>query len=325
MAAGAVQANAFSVLGELFQSAKRPNALLRLIGGIQGGVAETTAYQFPTSVIYGLRAPAQTVALEGAVAPAAQNRTLSQAQNVIEIHQEAATLTYLAQSDKTLTGVVPIPTGSANMPVQNPRSIHWQLQTAIDTIAQDVNFAFLNGVYSDPANTAITALQTRGILTAMLTNVFDQSADVGTTVTTYKAYVEKLMLQIVTNTGFNPDDTWTILAGPNEFNNVQAAYESKTTPPYDREIAGLKLRQIYTRAGVLNLVLEPDMPAQYFAICNLGVVGPVGMPVPGKGIIFAEELARTGSNEPWQVYGQLGIDHGPEFVHGKLKVPVITL
>lgn len=322
---GPVTSGAVSLLGELFQSGKRPNAFLRLIGGIAGGVKETLAYQFPTSVIYNLRTPAQAVALEGAAAPAAQNRTLSQAQNVIEIHQEAVTITYLAESDKTMGGVVPLPTASANGPVINPRDINWQLMTAIETISQDVNFAFLNGVYANPANASATALQTRGLLTALATNVFDSSADVGTTTVTYKAYVEKLAQMIVSSTGFQPDNTWTIMAGVNEYNNIQAAYESKTTAPYNREIAGLQIKQIYTRMGILNLAMDPDMPAQTFAIMNLGVVAPVGMPVPDKGIIFAEPLARTGSGEPWQIYGQLGLDHGPEFVHGKAKVPVVTL
>ena len=312
-----------SFLGELFQSSKRPNTFLRLIGGIQGQVKETSSRQFPIGAFYNLRNPAQAVALEGANAPAAQSRTLSQTTNVIEIHQEAVSLTYLAESDKTVSGVVPLPMGSANGPVQNPRTIEFQVQTALDTVAQDLNYAFLQGVYVNPADPTSTALSTRGILTAITTNSFDQSADMGTTAASYRAYVNKLMMAVVTTTGYNPDDTWCIMAGATEFSNIAAAFEALGTiylQP-ESEVAGVKIRKIMTRFGTLMLALDPDMPAQYFAIFDLGVVGPVGMPVPQKGILFYEALAKVGSAEQGQIYGQMGLDHGPEYCHGKLKVP----
>ena len=63
------------------------------------------------------------------------------------------------------------------------------------------------------------------------------------------------------------------------------------------------------------------MPAQYFAILNLGVAGIVGLEIPQKGYLFEEPLAKVGSADQTQIYGQFGIDHGPEFCHGKLKVP----
>lgn len=321
------KANVQSLLGELFQSGKRPNTFLRLIGGIQGNVMESASREFPVAVLYNLRNPSQAVALEGANAPAATTRTLTQATNVVEIHQEAVSITYLAQSDKTVSGVVPIPQAKANGPVQNPRSEAFQVQTTLDTISQDLNWAFLNGTYQNPADPSGTTLKTRGILTAITTNVVDQSGDVAGNVTaaSYKAYVEKTVKTVCLANGFMPDDTWTIMAGANEYNNIQAAYESKTTPPYDREIAGLKIRQIYTRFGILNLALDPDMPDAEFGIFNLGVVGPVGLPVPEKGIMFYERLAKTGSAENGQVYGQMGLDHGPEFAHGLCKVPTGVL
>ena len=323
MPVGQVTIQTVSYLGELFQTSKRPNTLLKLLGGMQGGIQETRAKEFPIGVYYGLRTPSQPANLEGAVAPAAQYRAFTQSTNVVQIFHEAISLSYLAQSDQTVAGIIPLPMGKAQGEVQNPRSEAFQVMSALETIAQDMNYSMLNGTFANPANAAATALQMRGLLSAIVTNSIDHSADVAANVTpaSYKTYVESAMQLLIQSTGFNPDNTWTVLAGVSEFNNIQAAYESKTTPPYDREIAGLKLRQLYTRFGILNLALEPDMPAQFFCIANLGMAGIVGLPVPNKGVLFEEPLFKQGSADQTQIYGQMGIDHGPEYMHCKVKVP----
>ncbi|BDI27994.1 hypothetical protein CCAX7_000450 [Capsulimonas corticalis] len=315
--------NVVPYLGELFQMNKRPNALLRLLGGIQGGVQETTAKEFPIGAFWNIPAPAQPAILEGANAPTPAYRSLTQSTNVIQIFQEAITITYLAQSDHTVAGIVPIPQGAAQGGVQNPRSSEFQVMTTLQKVAQDANYSMLNGTFVNPADPASTALKTRGLLTAITTNSIDKSADTGVTTTMYRGYVNLLMQTVITANGYGVDETWTLLAGTTEYSNICAAYEAQGTiylQP-ESEYAGIKVRKILTRFGSINLVLEPDMPAQYFAICNLGVAGIVGLPVPNKGILFEEQLFKQGSADQTQLYGQLGIDHGPEYCHGKLKVP----
>lgn len=308
-------------LGELFQTSKRPNTLLKLLGSIHGSVLRTNSKEFPVGTFYDLRSPAQPAILEGAAAPAAQYRALTQATNVVQLFHEKVSLSYLAQSDQTVTGIVPIPQAKLNGPVQNPRSEAFQVMRALETVAQDANYSFLNGTYANPANPASTALKTRGILTAITTNLVDHSGSTINTAALYRAEVQSLMALLVASTGYIPDDTWTIIADTTQFGNIQAAYEGSTTPPYDREVAGFKLRQIYTRYGILNLALDPDMPANYFAILNLGVAGIAGLEVPNKGILFEEPLYKQGSSDETQIYGQLGIDHGPEWMHAMVKLP----
>jgi hypothetical protein len=314
-----------AVLGELFQVGKRPNTFLRLIGGIQGGVRQTASVEFPTNVLFSLRAPSQAVALEGANAPGAQTVSVAQSTNVVQLIHETVAITYLAQSNKTVGGVVPIPQAAANGPVQNPRSEAFQVAMRMETIAQDLNFSFLNGAYINPADASTTALKTRGILTAISTNVIDGSADAvaGDKAGQLRAYVEALLTQVVNTNGFMPDDTWTIMAGTTLYTSIAAAYGAKGTiflTP-ESEYAGVKIRRILTNVGILNLALDPDMPANEFAIFDLSVVQPVGLDVPGKGILFMEPLAKTGSSDLVQIYGQMGLDHGPEFCHGLAKVP----
>jgi hypothetical protein len=34
--------------------------------------------------------------------------------------------------------------------------------------------------------------------------------------------------------------------------------------------------------------------------------------------MFYEELSKSGANESGQIFGQLGLDHGPGFMHGTI-------
>jgi hypothetical protein len=318
-----VQANAPGYLGQLFQTSRRPNTLLKLMGGIQGSVMTTTSPEFPIGVYYALRAPSQPANLEGAVAPAAQYRTVNQSTNVVQIFHEKVSLSYMAESNKVISGIVPIPQGSVNGPAVNPRDPEWQVMTALETIAQDANYSFLNGAYQNPADASTTALKTRGVLNAIVTNSLDRSADAGTTPTIYRSYINLLLQSVIQTTGFEVDQTWALLAGVQEFNNIAAAYEAQGTIYIEPEATafGVKVRKILTRFGTVMLTLDPDMPAQYFAVLNVGIMGIVGLDVPGKGILFEEQLAKVGSSSDSQIYGQLGVAHGPEYFHGKLKVP----
>lgn len=326
MATGQVTSTVVSYLGELFQQSKRPNTFLRMIGGIQGQVIETQAKTFPTGVFWDLRAPSQPAVLEGAAAPTAQHRTVSQAVNVVQIFHEKVSLSYLGQSDKSLSGVVPIPQAAAQGTPQNPRDPAFQVMAALATIAQDMNYSFLRGAYVNPADPASTAMKTRGALTAVTTNVVDKSAEAAPDAATYRGWIQLLVKTVIQSNGYNPDATWTLMCDTDEYNNVQAAFEglAMNRTPETRDIAGMKIRQIYTRFGILNLALDPDMPADTVALFNLGVVGPVGLPVPNKGILFEEPLYKQGSSDETQIYGQLGVAHGPEWAHGKLLVPSAT-
>jgi hypothetical protein len=42
------------------------------------------------------------------------------------------------------------------------------------------------------------------------------------------------------------------------------------------------------------------------------------MPIEGKGHFFTEPLAKTGAYDRVQIYGELGLEYGPEQFHGKI-------
>jgi hypothetical protein len=94
--------------------------------------------------------------------------------------------------------------------------------------------------------------------------------------------------------------------------------------PQDRNIGGVNIKAIDTDFGTLGIMLNRYMPAGTMAVLSLEVIHPVFLlvidPDTGapKGVLFEERLAKVGSADSWQIYGEIGLDHGPEWFHGKI-------
>lgn len=86
-----------------------------------------------------------------------------------------------------------------------------------------------------------------------------------------------------------------------------------------RNVAGLNVTTIETDFGRLNLVLERVLPADMVTLVDLAEIDPVFLSIPGKGVMFEEELAKTGSTEKTQIYGELGLHYGNELRHGVMR------
>lgn len=65
-------------------------------------------------------------------------------------------------------------------------------------------------------------------------------------------------------------------------------------------------------------MLGEYLPAGTALLLNIDVISPVYQPVPGKGNFFLEQLAKTGAGEKYQLFGQIGLDYGPEWYHCKI-------
>jgi hypothetical protein len=61
------------------------------------------------------------------------------------------------------------------------------------------------------------------------------------------------------------------------------------------------------------------MPARQIAVVDLAVCYPVFTEIPSKGVLFVEPLAKTGATENFQLYGEIGLEYGPEKYHGLIK------
>jgi hypothetical protein len=85
-----------------------------------------------------------------------------------------------------------------------------------------------------------------------------------------------------------------------------------------RNVGGVNLTTFETDFGVLNIMLNRYMPPTKIEVVSLEQCQPVFLNVPGKGFMFVEQLAKTGSSENSQLYGEVGLEYGNERAHGRL-------
>jgi len=147
----------------------------------------------------------------------------------------------------------------------------------------------------------------------------DSTADVtvGNAVTTDA--VDTLLQSVYDNGGIAEGATATLLVGSAGKRRLTKAYA--TTNAYremSRNVGGLSLTTIETDFGTLNIMMDRMMPQDSIAVVSLEQLQPVFLEVPGKGHFFAEPLAKTGSSDEVQLYGEVGLAFGNERSHGLL-------
>jgi hypothetical protein len=178
------QATTFALpnyVGELFAASPADTPFLSAIGGLTGGeAAESTLFQWQG---YDLRdASADRQRVEGANAPTAEARVRYNVHNVVEIHQEALSVTYtkmaavgqFASTGSTHAGAVGL---AGTNPVLN--EVDWQIEQHLKQIARDAEVSFIRGEFANPSTNA-TPRKTRGIMQATETNVSDRGTSIGT-------------------------------------------------------------------------------------------------------------------------------------------------
>jgi hypothetical protein len=154
--------------GILYQLTPADTPFFSAIGGLTGG-GQSTDTEFEWSA-FDLRAAAQPAVLEGQDAPTEQERVRSQIKNVTQIHQETIGVSYTKQA------AVGRKAGLANDATNPVRDeVDWQTEQMLKQMARDIDYSFINGTYQLPTDNT-TARKTRGLLSAITSNVFDASA-----------------------------------------------------------------------------------------------------------------------------------------------------
>lgn len=296
--------------GELYLIGANQTPFLNMIGGLQGGNIRTVSdFQFPLAQPWALEAASQPAITETAslTAPNPWTYVRSQDVNTCQIWQRQVSVSYAKQSvvgqvtaDGT-TGLVMLD----QQPVQN--ELDFQIQAHMRQIALDVDYTFLNGAYQQ-ATAANVAAKTRGIVTGATTNTVNAAtADLS------KPLVDQLLRTMAANGAefINP----VIFVNALQKQRLSDIYGYA---PQDRNVGGYNIKQIETDFAVLGIVWAPNVPAATLLIADLAFCAPVYLPVPGKGVLFYEELSKTGASESGQIYGQIGLDYGPEEYHGTI-------
>lgn len=303
-------ATSFGVLnysGMLFNKGNTRTPLSAIIGGR----AKTTNHvEFVTGQEYTAGGDgSQPEISENAslTAPVASVVTREQKTNVTQIFQESVGISYAKQSNMgTLAGV-----NIANQQANPVNELDFQVAAKIQKINRDIEYTFINGVFNKATSDA-TVNKTRGLIPAITTNVTAMGnkplglwdiADMVKKIYGANAPTDGLCLWCDAITLFQI--------------NADAVQNGLTVIPAAREINGIALSSVVTPIGVVYLYLGECLPAGTALLLNLDVIAPVYQPVPGKGNFFLEQLAKVGAGEKYQLFGQIGLDHGPEWYHGK--------
>ena len=292
--------------GMLFNKGDIRTPLSTIIGG---KLRNTNSVEFVTGQEYSTGGGSQPSISEEAslTAPDATYITRAQNTNVTQIFQEAVGVSYGHMSNMGTLAGINVAGQSAN-PVNE---FDFQVAARMAKIARDIEFTFIQGVYNKAANDS-QANRTRGLANAITTNVHDMGG---------KALgiwdIAELLKTMYENNA--PTTGLTVWADATTIQqiNADAAQNGLTVVPAARDINGIALDSVVTPLGTVYLKIGECLPAGTAFILNLGVLAPVGQPTPGKGNFFLEELGKAGAGSKYQIFGQMGLDYGPEFYHGK--------
>ena len=305
-----VLATSFGVLnysGMLFNKGNTRTPLSSIIGSrakTTNHVEFVTGLEFTGGGDGSQPAISETASL---TAPDASVVTREQKTNVTQIFMESVGISYAKQSNMgTLSGV-----NIANQQANPINELDFQVARKIEKVQRDIEYTFINGAFNK-ADADNKVNKTRGLVTAITSNVTAMSnkplglwdiADMVKKIYGANAPTDGLVLWCDAVTMFQI--------------NADAVQNGLTVVPAAREINGIALSSVVTPLGVVYLYLGECLPVGTALLLNLNVIAPVYQPVPGKGNFFLEPLAKVGAGEKYQLFGQIGLDHGPEWYHGK--------
>ncbi|MDV6276380.1 DUF5309 family protein [Rhodococcus erythropolis] len=135
--------------------------------------------------------------------------------------------------------------------------------------------------------------------------------------------VGNLLQSVFENGGISEQGTATLFVAPGQKRAITRAYAASNVGAQQlvgtRNIGGLSVDTVITDFGTLNVAIDKALPADALVVLSLEQIDPVFLSIPGKGVLFEEELAKTGASEKTQIYGEIGLAYGNERSHGVLR------
>lgn len=302
--------------GELFVVSPYETPFLSAIGGLNAAkITHATSFEWQT--VDRRTSSANNVALEGAAAPAGAERARSNVDNVVEIHQSAIEVSYTkiaARGNFSGANIAP----QQDDLVLDELAV--QTMAELESMAVDIEQSFLSGTYHKPTDNT-TARATQGVLGVAAT----VSANGGTN-RALTASIVNAHLQAMFDAGAKlPQASTVFICGSAQKVALNTAYADPSlgatlvAVQRDRTVGGVNVETLVTPFGTFGVMLNRWMPAHEIAVVDLSVCYPVFLEIPDKGLLFTEELARTGSSRKFQLYGEIGLEYGPTNAHGLIK------
>jgi len=300
----------FKVLNYSGMLYNKANTKTPFLNRISGNVKYTNSVEFVTGQFYtGEEGDIPSISEAASLAaPEATFVTRSQLSNVTQIFQDSVAISYAKESNMgTLSGV------NLDGQTANPQNeLDFQVANKMNKLARSIEKTFIQGTYNK-ATKDTEVNKTRGMDAAITTNVV---AAAGAKLNLW--LVNELMGKIKDSQGdITSLELWTDTTGLNQLNADAIEMGYKISEPYMSSY-GVQVRDLIMPLGIVHVTLGEFIPSGTAYLFNMNVVGPVEQPVPGKGNFFLEPLAKVGAGEKYQLFGQIGLDHGPEWYHGKI-------
>jgi hypothetical protein len=296
--------------GDLFTASPTQTPFLSMIGGLSGGM-KTENDEFATGVLYEFPDAAQPSISEQAsqTAPEATAIAREQKTNVTQIFHETISLTYAKMANRgKLSGL-----NTAGVQANPTSELDWQIAQRLKKIARDVEYTFLNGTYAKAGDVS-EANKTRGML---------ELCSTGTTIDAGSAALSldllKQLFKAMADAGANFGNM-VLFCGSTQKQKITDLYEKQLgyNAAAPRNVGGMNIQKLETDFFEMGICYDPFMAADKILIADVSACAPVFQDVPGKGVLFLEDLARTGAAEKKQIYGEIGLAHGPAFLHGSI-------
>ena len=317
-------------VGELYTADIVPGAqevnpsFLTLIGGLNGGSARlvpdmnfnmTVEFDYPDAIQPSISEQESVAGLPGIINP-----LLTPTDNTCQIFQEAVEESYMSMSTRGRLVTDQVYRGadakddqgwmSEFSPANDASGLDKQVAYALQRIARNVNYTFLNGTYVKSTGKGV-APKTRGILEAVTTNAV---AAAGAALS--DDLLSLLMEKMVTNSsGMAFQSIPVLIMGAQQKKLFSQLY---AFPPESRNVAGYNIKQFETDFGTVGVLYEPTIPADTILFASMSMIRPVYNAVPGKGIVFYEPKSKIAASAGGMLYGHIGLDYGPEWMHGKI-------
>ncbi len=130
-------------------------------------------------------------------------------------------------------------------------------------------------------------------------------------------HVSDLIQMAYDNGGMSEQATATLLCNSIQKRAITKAYSSAygQYTETSRNVGGVNVQTIVSDFGTLNLMMDRHVPQDTIIAVSLEQLTPVFLNVPGKGVMFEEELAKTGASTDVQLYGEIGLKYGAERAH----------
>lgn len=245
---------------------------------------------------------------ESLTAPDASVLKREQKTNVTQIFQESVGISYGKMSNMgTLSGINVA--GQQANPVSEE---DFQIAAKMAKIGQDIEYTFLNGKYQKSTGDNVPN-KSRGLLNAIESNIVDADG---------KMLSFMLLCEAMKCIDDSNGDTTNLVVGLDSTGRLQlnadAAANGLTIVSTGRDINGIAVDQVLTPLGTVYLKTLKYLPTGTVALFDPSIMAPVEQILPKKGNFFLEELAKVGAGTKKQIFGQIGLDHGPEWYSAKI-------